>query len=95
LCGAIHKRNSAERPKRNGVSLTSSLAASKGMPKFVHQHDPEERQIFQNGPGWIVIAVSKSSDFKSGDNESGEMQIDPYSCQAKDWKRASHCQRTL
>jgi hypothetical protein len=65
------------------------------MPKFVYQHDPEERQIFQNGLGWIEIAVSKSNDFKRGENEPGEMQIDPYSGQAKDRKRASDCQRTL
>src|SRR6476660_79598 len=89
------KRNPAKRPKHNCVSPTSGLPTSEGMPKFVHQHDREERQIFQYCPKWVVIAVRKSSDFESCNNEPGKMQIHPYSCEAKDWKRAFHCQGTF
>jgi hypothetical protein len=42
-----------------------------------------------------VIEVGGSSDFESGNNEPGKMQVDPYPRQAKDWKRAFHWQRTL
>ena len=65
------------------------------MSKFVQQNDTKERAIIKYCPDWIVISIRESSDFKSGDNEAGEMQIHAYSCQAKDWERASHCQRTL
>jgi hypothetical protein len=65
------------------------------MSKFVEQNDAKERAIIKYCPNWIVISIRESRHFKRSDDEPGEMQIHAYSCQAKDWKRASHCQRTL
>lgn len=87
--------NPAKRPKQDRVSLAASLATGEGMSKFVCQHNGEERQIFECCPNWIPIAACKSHDFKCGDNEPGEMQVDSYSCQAKYREGALHWQRWL
>src|SRR5262245_25095650 len=58
------------------------------MTKFVQQNDTEERAIVQRCPNWIVIAVRKLSELECGDYEPSKMQIHPYPCHTKEWKRA-------
>ena len=39
--------------------------------------------------------MRKSSDIERGDYESGKMQIHPYACDTKEWKRAFHSRSAL
>ena len=66
--------HAAERPEHDPVGLSSNLPASQGMSELMHEHDQEERKIFEDVPGDRRVASGAALNLVNRNQEPPPMQ---------------------
>src|SRR5215467_13805322 len=70
----INISHSPEGPQYDAVCHASNLPASKGVSKFVHEHDCKKSKIFNHVPSKRRVAAAGSAEFINGHHEPRPMQ---------------------